>query len=155
MQFLESPVLTSHQPEMNGDFWRSIVWHSIPESIFSSWGLHARDPVLYSITMDCVPQSQRSRWAALNSSGTPNFTSECYKEKGPAKATHHKRFESFLKTAIQNLMAQIPLSCWVVAVMELFIIVVCMIVYCTFSSISETFTVVSKPVGWHISERPC
>lgn len=39
---------------------------------------------------------------------------------------HHKRFESFLKQQFkiyQNLMAQIPLSCWVVAVMELFIII--------------------------------
>jgi hypothetical protein len=25
-------------------------------------GLHARDPVLYSITMDCVPQSQPLAW---------------------------------------------------------------------------------------------
>lgn len=36
--------------------------------------LHARDPVLYSITMDCVPQSQRSRWAALNSLRTLSFS---------------------------------------------------------------------------------
>eukprot|EP00913_Durusdinium_trenchii_P014315 g13430.t1 len=36
--------------------------------------LHARDPVLYSITMDCVPQSQRGRWAALNSLRTLSFS---------------------------------------------------------------------------------
>jgi len=36
--------------------------------------LHARDPVLYSITMDCVPVSQRSRWAALNSLRTLSFS---------------------------------------------------------------------------------
>jgi len=28
-------------------------------------GLHARDPVLYSITMDCVPQSQPLAWLTL------------------------------------------------------------------------------------------
>jgi len=36
--------------------------------------LHARDPVLYSMTMDCVPLSQRSRWAALNSLRTLSFS---------------------------------------------------------------------------------
>merc|ERR1719401_2945616 len=36
--------------------------------------LHARDPLLYSMTMDCVPASQRSRWAALNSLRTLSFS---------------------------------------------------------------------------------
>lgn len=36
--------------------------------------LHARDPLLYSITMDCVPPSQRSRWASLNSLRTLSFS---------------------------------------------------------------------------------
>jgi MFS family permease len=36
--------------------------------------LHARDPMLYSITMDIVPASQRSRWAALNSLRTLSFS---------------------------------------------------------------------------------
>lgn len=36
--------------------------------------LHARDPLLYSITMDCVPPSQRARWAALNSLRTLSFS---------------------------------------------------------------------------------
>eukprot|EP00933_Yihiella_yeosuensis_P028656 TRINITY_DN22482_c0_g1_i1.p1 TRINITY_DN22482_c0_g1~~TRINITY_DN22482_c0_g1_i1.p1 ORF type:complete len:227 (+),score=29.32 TRINITY_DN22482_c0_g1_i1:49-681(+) len=36
--------------------------------------LHARDPVLYSMTMDCVPASQRSRWAALNSLRSLSFS---------------------------------------------------------------------------------
>jgi len=35
--------------------------------------LQTRDPLLYSITMDCVPPSQRSRWAALNSLRTLSF----------------------------------------------------------------------------------
>lgn len=36
--------------------------------------LQARDPLLYSITMDIVPESQRSRWAALNSLRTLSFS---------------------------------------------------------------------------------
>jgi len=36
--------------------------------------LHARDPMLYSMTMDCVPQDQRSRWAALNSLRSLSFS---------------------------------------------------------------------------------
>lgn len=35
--------------------------------------LQTRDPLLYSITMDVVPQSQRARWAALNSLRTLSF----------------------------------------------------------------------------------
>jgi len=35
--------------------------------------LQTRDPLLYSVTMDCVPPSQRSRWAALNSLRTLSF----------------------------------------------------------------------------------
>lgn len=36
--------------------------------------LQARDPLLYSITMDIVPVDQRSRWAALNSLRTLSFS---------------------------------------------------------------------------------
>jgi len=35
--------------------------------------LQTRDPLLYSITMDIVPTSQRARWAALNSLRTLSF----------------------------------------------------------------------------------
>merc|ERR1712178_175494 len=36
--------------------------------------LHARDPLLYSITMDVVPQEQRSRWSSPNSLRTLSFS---------------------------------------------------------------------------------
>merc|ERR1719326_1964796 len=36
--------------------------------------LHTRDPILYSITMDTVPPSQKARWAALSSVRTLTFS---------------------------------------------------------------------------------
>lgn len=67
--------------------------------------LHARDPVLYSITMDCVPQSQRSRWAALNSLRTLSFSASAV--LGGFLADRHGYQFSFTVTIILLLACTI------------------------------------------------
>jgi len=67
--------------------------------------LHARDPVLYSITMDCVPQSQRSRWAALNSLRTLSFSASAV--LGGFLADRHGYQFSFTVTIISLLACTI------------------------------------------------
>mmetsp|Transcript_55566 Transcript_55566/g.159821 ORF Transcript_55566/g.159821 Transcript_55566/m.159821 type:complete len:175 (-) Transcript_55566:123-647(-) len=44
------------------------------DATWPSFSIWARDPLLYAITMDVVPPSQRSRWAALNSLRTLSFS---------------------------------------------------------------------------------
>ncbi|CAE8589276.1 unnamed protein product, partial [Polarella glacialis] len=63
--------------------------------------LHARDPVLYSITMDCVPPSQRSRWAALNSLRSLSFSASAV--LGGYLADHYGYQFSFSVTVISLL----------------------------------------------------
>jgi len=57
-----------------GGFFTPSVWVSCICYMMRFAFLHARDPMLYSMTMDCVPESQRSRWAALNSLRTLSFS---------------------------------------------------------------------------------
>eukprot|EP00435_Cladocopium_sp_Y103_P060146 s128_g21.t3 len=75
--------------------------------------LHARDPVLYSITMDCVPQSQRSRWAALNSLRTLSFSASAV--LGGFLADRHGYQFSFTVTIILLLactLFMLPAILW-------------------------------------------
>ncbi|CAJ1344829.1 unnamed protein product [Effrenium voratum] len=75
--------------------------------------LHARDPVLYSITMDCVPQSQRSRWAALNSLRTLSFSASAV--LGGFLADRHGYEYSFNVTIVSLLactVIMLPAVLW-------------------------------------------
>jgi len=56
-----------------GGFFEPSLWVSCACYLMRFACLQTRDPLLYSITMDCVPPSQRSRWAALNSLRTLSF----------------------------------------------------------------------------------
>eukprot|EP00929_Paragymnodinium_shiwhaense_P115019 TRINITY_DN8360_c0_g1_i1.p1 TRINITY_DN8360_c0_g1~~TRINITY_DN8360_c0_g1_i1.p1 ORF type:complete len:715 (-),score=122.28 TRINITY_DN8360_c0_g1_i1:138-2282(-) len=63
--------------------------------------LHTRDPLLYSVTMDCVPQEQRARWASLNSLRTLSFSASAV--LGGYLADHHGYVYSFNITVIALL----------------------------------------------------
>jgi MFS family permease len=54
------------------------LWLSCGSYLLRYGFLQARDPLLYSITMDIVPESQRSRWAALNSLRTLSFSGSAF-----------------------------------------------------------------------------
>jgi len=75
--------------------------------------LQTRDPLLYSITMDCVPPSQRSRWAALNSLRTLSFAASAVLG-GYLADTHGYQF-SFNITVILllcGLVVFLPAMIW-------------------------------------------
>jgi len=56
-----------------GGLYEPSLWAAYVSYLMRFALLQTRDPLLYSITMDVVPQSQRSRWAALNSLRTLSF----------------------------------------------------------------------------------
>jgi len=75
--------------------------------------LQTRDPLLYSITMDCVPPSQRSRWAALNSLRTLSFAASAV--LGGYLADLHGYQFSFNITVVAllcGLVAFLPTMIW-------------------------------------------
>lgn len=57
-----------------GGFFRPSIWVACGSYLMRFAFLHSRDPFLYSMTMDVVPSSQRSRWASLNSLRTLSFS---------------------------------------------------------------------------------
>jgi len=56
-----------------GGLFEPSIWAASASYLMRFACLQTRDPLLYSITMDIVPSSQRSRWAALNSLRTLSF----------------------------------------------------------------------------------
>jgi len=67
--------------------------------------LHARDPMLYSITMDCVPPEQRGRWAALNSLRSLSFSASAV--LGGYLADHYGYQFSFSVTVVALLASTV------------------------------------------------
>lgn len=57
-----------------GGFFEPSIWVACGSYLMRFAFLHARDPFLYSMTMDVVPSSQRARWASLNSLRTLSFS---------------------------------------------------------------------------------